>query len=205
MDIKIDAREFLLLQRKLKNIKGGLQLAIKRASTRAATKAAADIAKKITKASNIPSAVTKENVSKKPYGSSGMQISLAKSKRLGTRHFKPQQDEIGVSWVVNKGGKRLQLAGAFMGPTPNIRKVSWKQNAFIRSGKNRLPINKVVTVSPWGFFTKNRMVGPSVAEISKYFRQRVQHEVRFLISKNSSGQSSPSRAPRPAVGPPRRR
>lgn len=182
MKLSVNKAELKNFKLKLKKIKGGLEQATKKTASLSASRLVRQISKKIDAISNIPEDETKKTISRKNVNGA-VEIILKKVPRLGTRLFDPMQDEVGVSWQIDKGGKRLQLAHAFMGPNPNTSKVSWKGNAFIRSGKSRKPIKKVVTVSPLGVFLYHNLSDDVIADISKYYEETIAKQVQKVLNK----------------------
>lgn len=108
-------------------------------------------------------------------------VSLRKTKRLGLRHFGARQDKSGVSYRISKQGGRQRVNGAFQGPTPNIRKMSWKGNAFRRIGKSRLPIVKLLGVSAYGAYAKNELSGPQVEEINEEITRQMERRINLNV------------------------
>lgn len=104
-------------------------------------------------------------------------VTLKKTPRLGLRHFGAKQDKRGVSYKIAKNGGRQRVEGAFQGPRPGVMKTSWKGNAFKRVGKDRLPITKLLGVSAFGAYVKNKFSPVQVkrinAELAKQMERRI--------------------------------
>lgn len=82
-------------------------------------------------------------------------ITIKKSKRLGLRHFGAKQNKKGVNYKISKTKGRKFIAGAFQGPNPKARKISWKGNVFKREAKTRLPIYQKKGPTPRGVYLKS--------------------------------------------------
>lgn len=108
-------------------------------------------------------------------------VSLAKTKRLGLRHFGARQDKRGVSFKIAKVGGRSRVDGAFQGPKPGVMKMSWKGNAFKRVGPDRLPIVMLKGVSAYGAYAKNELTGPQLKEIAAELSKQMERRIKLNI------------------------
>lgn len=202
--IKGGTLELIAAEQRLKEIPGATEKAIKRAAKRTALKGSTSIVKQITKTSNIKSGITKERIKKGGRGKVGQFIRVDKSGRLGIRHFKARWTREGVSYQVEKGGKRLLVGGSFQGAWTTATKIAnkkgerlkkpkqvfvprpnpkWDGNAAVRKGKSRLPIVFLKGVSPLGWFTIKKMKRPNKSKLAKFFNERLRHEIRFILKK----------------------
>lgn len=209
IDISIKTDDLDKLRWRLDLIPNAIPTAIRRATKRTASKGKTNIIRQITDASNIKPKIAKEKSRDFRFGSTGAAVELRKTGRLGIRHFKGTQDEQGVFWQVGKDDQYKFMPRGFTGPTRKISKIAtvtgkgknreykrlespktgyitdqsskWKGNAFVRAGKKRLPIVKVMGVSPWGFFTRRKMTGPAVEDLTKHLRERLVHEAKFIL------------------------
>ena len=64
-------------------------------------------------------------------------------------------------------------------------KASWRGNAFIRVGKTRLPIRKLLGPSPWGVFVVGKKIGPSAQQIEAELKKQIDRRIRFILLKQS--------------------
>jgi hypothetical protein len=108
-------------------------------------------------------------------------VSIAKTRRLGLRHFGARQDGRGVSYKISKTGGRKRVNGAFQGPKPGVMNIRWKGNAFQRVGKERLPIVHIRGVSAYGAYAKNELSGPQVDAINLELRKQVERRIKLNI------------------------
>lgn len=108
-------------------------------------------------------------------------VRLKKTERLGLHHFGARQDKRGVSYKISKSGGRQRVNGAFQGPRPGAMKVSWKGNVFKRSGPKRLPIVKLLGVSPFGVYAKNDLEKPQIKAIEEELRKQMQRRIELNI------------------------
>ena len=178
------------LDSRINAIKGGMEKAIRRASTRAKTHAKKKISDVIRERVAIKAGTIKSQVIAKEVGKTGQQVTLSKSKRVSLREFGARQTAKGVSYRIAKTGRRGFAAGAFQGPRPGLMFTKYKGTVFKRKGKSRLPIMKIWGPSPWGAFTggnKERTVEDATvgvgASISELFNKRLQHEINYIISQ----------------------
>ena len=82
-------------------------------------------------------------------------ITIKRTKRLGLRHFGANQNKKGVNYKISKTKGRKFIAGAFQGPNPKAKKISWQGNVFKREGKPRLPIFHKRGPTPRGVYLKS--------------------------------------------------
>jgi hypothetical protein len=108
-------------------------------------------------------------------------VQLKKTPRLGMRHFGGKQDKRGVSYKIKKTGGRSRVDGAFSGPKPGVVKMSWKGNAFKRTGKGRLPIVQIKGVSAYGAYVKNNLAAPLVSDIESELMKQINRRINLNI------------------------
>jgi hypothetical protein len=112
-------------------------------------------------------------------------VSIAKTRRLGLRHFGARQDKRGVSFKISKQGGRQRVDGAFQGPKPGVMNVKWKGNAFRRIGKERLPIIHLRGVSAFGAYIKNKFTQPQIKRINDELRKQMERRIKLNILRAS--------------------
>jgi len=108
-------------------------------------------------------------------------VSIAKTRRLGLRHFGARQDQRGVSFKISKQGGRQRVDGAFQGPKPGVMNVKWKGNAFRRVGKERLPIIHLRGVSAFGAYVKNKFTKAQIQRINDELRKQMERRINLNI------------------------
>lgn len=108
-------------------------------------------------------------------------VSLTKTARLPLRAFGARQIRTGVTYRISKQGGRKLVKGAFQGPKPGVIKVSWRGNVFKRIGPERLPIVKLMGVSPWGVFTKKRMTPKQEQDIKAELKKQIDRRIKLNI------------------------
>jgi hypothetical protein len=108
-------------------------------------------------------------------------VSLAKTKRLGLRHFGARQDKRGVTFKIGKQGGRTRVEGAFQGPKPGVMNTKWKGNAFKRLGKERLPIIHLRGVSAFGAYVKNKFTQPQLRRINTELSNQMERRIKLNI------------------------
>ena len=112
-------------------------------------------------------------------------VRLEKTPRLGLRHFGAKQNKKGVTYKISKTGGRTLALGAFMGPTPKLAKVSWKGNAFKRTGKGRLPIVQITGVSAFGVYVKNNLTKPQVQTVTEELKKQIERRINLNVLRAS--------------------
>ena len=108
-------------------------------------------------------------------------VSIAKTRRLGLRHFGARQDKKGVSFKISKQGGRQRVDGAFQGPRPGVMNVKWKGNAFRRVGKERHPIIHLRGVSAFGAYVKNHFTQPQIKRINDELQKQMERRIKLNI------------------------
>ena len=68
-----------------------------------------------------------------------------------------------------------------MGPRAGAMAVKLRGHAFKRKGKKRLPIQKLMGVSPWGVFDQNNMK----PEQQEFARKRLAYELGRRVEFNT--------------------
>jgi hypothetical protein len=210
MEINVDTANLEKLRFRLSLIAGSMEKVIGRATKRTAAKGQTNMIRQITDQSWIKPKIAKEKARNDRWGKTGAVIELRKTGRLGTRHFKGTQDPLGMYWQVGRSDKWRFMPRGFSGPTRKLFQVfeksgkgkkatftrlskpkahylttqssKWKGNSFVRAGTKRLPIVKILGVSPWGFFKKNNLEGPTVEELTAHLKDRILHEARYLLN-----------------------
>jgi len=106
-------------------------------------------------------------------------VGIAKTPRLGLRHFGARQDKRGVSYKISKEGGRQRIEGGFQGPKPGVMKVSWKGNVFKRLGKERLPIVHLRGVSAFGAYAKNDFEKLQIKDIRTQLAKQMDRRIKL--------------------------
>ena len=112
-------------------------------------------------------------------------VSIAKTRRLGLRHFGAKQDKTGVSFKISKQGGRQRVQGAFQGPKPGVMNVKWRGNAFRRVGKERLPIIHLRGVSAFGAYVKNKFTPGQIKRINDELSKQMERRIKLNILRAS--------------------
>lgn len=113
-------------------------------------------------------------------------VSLKKTKRLPLKEFKARQNASGVVAKISKRGSQTFVASGFMGPQPGNKAAKLFGHAFKRRGKSRLPIVKLMGVSPWGAFVKRNMTPPTTKQIGAELEKQINKRIRFLLLKSQN-------------------
>jgi hypothetical protein len=112
-------------------------------------------------------------------------VRIAKTRRLGLRHFGAKQDKTGVSFKISKQGGRQRVQGAFQGPKPGVMNVKWRGNAFRRVGKERLPIIHLRGVSAFGAYVKNKFTKAQIKRINDELSKQMERRIKLNILRAS--------------------
>ena len=162
------------------------QMAI--AVNKVAGNAQKQIAKEVGKEIATPQKVIKTTISVKRAKvgvSPTATVTQKKTSRISLREFGAKQNKQGTTYKISKKGGRSLVAGAFQGPKPGVINVRTRGHVFKRTGKERLPIQKLMGPSPWGVTVKNKIdevvVKFSRADLLKQIKERT----RFLGLKKS--------------------
>jgi hypothetical protein len=211
MQIDVDTSDLAQYAQRLSFIPGAMKKIIGRATKRTAQKGQTNMIRQVTDASHIKPRIAKEKARNYSSGEGGAVVELRKTGRLGTRHFKGVQDPTGMYWQIKKTDQWRFMPRGFSGPTRKVFQVfqktgkgknkkferldkptprfittqstKWKGNSFVRAGSKRLPIVKILGLSPWGVFTRNEMLTPAVEDMTSHLKQRLLHEARYLLKE----------------------
>lgn len=195
MKLKIENAEEI--EQALKDIPGGFEKAFARASLRVAKQGVTLISADITGRVNIKKKDLKKVLRSKKRGNASAMTELDKSGRFPLKYFGAKQAKKGVTYKIDKGGKRTLALSAF---GPEIARLG--HHVFKRAtpvevpkkykGRNKdkgkrtdnLPIIPLFGVSPWGTFVKNKMIEPTKEKLAIAFGRRVETEARYLIEQH---------------------
>lgn len=177
--MKLDAESLNRLGNMLSGIKGGLEKAIARASRRVAKQGVTFISSDIRdKVSIKKKELDKRVLHAKQKGKTGQTVTLEYTPRFPLKYFGAKQTKKGVTYKIPKSGKKSLARGAFGPEIPRLGR-----HVFRRVGANRLPIQPLFGVSPWGTFMVNKMLEPTKQKLQKQFALRVMSEARWLIEE----------------------
>ena len=184
IEIQINAKQIKKLKEAVGKAKKSFPKELAGAINQVARKTKVKIGKDIRSVVAMKVAEAKKPISitaKATAGHLSATVSLKKTTRLGLRHFGARQTKKGVSYRISKTGGRGFVPGAFQGPTPQIRKMSWQGNAFKRVGKSRLPIVQIKGVSAYGAYKKNELSKPQVKEINAELRKQMERRINLNV------------------------
>lgn len=140
------------------------------------------IAKAIYQEIVVTQKVIKENLkkgSKATPSHLGSKVTIQHSKRIPLKEFKASQNPVGVKYKIKRGGGMRMRKSAFMGPKPGAIARRLGGHAFRREGKSRLPIQKMMGVSPWGVFVKKKMLKPTTQAMEAELKKQIERRIRF--------------------------
>jgi len=103
------------------------------------------------------------------------EITIPRTLRPSLKSFKARQTKKGVTYKIDKTGKRRTVQGAF---GPNIARLG--KHVYLRTGKSRLPIRKLKGPSVLGVFLKNDLAQWSVEQIADQMGKEVEKRVRAI-------------------------
>ena len=188
IDIKLrdrDVRRFEKLAVKYgkKNIDTHISRALNKAltKTRSATSDPKGISQRIRERLNVKAKDLNKWLKKTKVNKSNMsgKVSLLGTGRMNLAKFGARQTRRGVSYRIEKGGKRSMMPHAF-GPAPKFIAKLGGQVWVREHGAGRLPIRKAWGVSVLGFVKKNRMRRQFVKTANKRVRLELKERLRML-------------------------
>lgn len=106
-------------------------------------------------------------------------VSLLGTGRMNLAKFGAKQTRRGVSYRIEKSGKRRLMPHAF-GPAPKFISKLGGQVYVREHGAKRLPIRKAWGVSVLGFVKKNRMKKGFIKTANKRVRMELKERLRML-------------------------
>lgn len=126
-------------------------------------------------------------------------VAVKKSSRMPLKRFSPRQTQKGVTYRIEKQGKRQLLRGGFMGPRPGVIAAKLHGHVWIRKGymepgtsgprirgrRQREPIYIPRGPSPWGVL----VVGDNQEKVSKLLKDELSKQlgrrIKYLRLKQS--------------------
>ena len=169
----------------LKNVADNLPKQASIISGKTATKAVSFIAKDVSKQVAVKQKTVREHIRKKKKGKTAYTVELEKSRRIPLRDFGAKQNKQGVTYRIQKGGKRGFAKDAFQGPKPGVVNVKWKGRVFKRVGSSRLPIKQLKGPSPWGVVVRGGRLSAILSQIDAELIKQTQERIRYLRLKKS--------------------
>lgn len=134
------------------------------------------IAKQVTEHHAVLQRDVKKQISRRKIGKTGAEVALAKSKRIPLRDFSARETKSGVTYRIEKGGKRKKIKTAF-----KLERL--RGRVFRREDKERLPIIQLFGPSPWGVFKKHKLNVPSTKQIKKEMNEQASERLRYQTLK----------------------
>jgi hypothetical protein len=110
-------------------------------------------------------------------------VILKKGFRYKLKRFKPVQNKAGVRVKISRRRGSIVVPHAFMGPKPGQTAPKLNGHVFKREGKARKPIHILKGASPWGAFTKNNHLLPTVKQTEERLTYEINRRIRFLELK----------------------
>lgn len=193
--IKLNFAQMKQIENQLRDIPGGLDKAISRASKRVASQGRTIISKEIRQKVNIKKKnLDKKVLSTQKSGKRGQLLRLKKTVSLPLKYFDASQTEQGVKYKISKE-RGWSIAKSAFGPLiPRLgnhvfRRYDKGKAPKKYKGRNKargkrfdnLPIYPLFGVSPWGVFVKNKMLKPTAKKLQDKFFFQVRIEADKLI------------------------
>lgn len=183
LSLKINEQQLQRAMRDLQAVPRGLPKAIVGAINDTArematsTKQPLSVLKQITRRVQIKAKDVRSHIHVQRANRSRMRadIRLSESQRLSLKVFGARQIRRGVSYKIERGGRRQTVAGAF---------IALGGHAWRRIGRSRLPIVKLHGPSPWGVFVKALGAESQTAtEMERRMAINLDQRVQFLLKK----------------------
>jgi hypothetical protein len=178
--IEIDARQLAQLTKATENARKSLPRELSAAINEAAKRTNLGIQRQITKKTTVKAAAARKQikiVKRSSPATLSAHVSLKPSRRIPLRDFAASQKKSGVSYRIEKGGKKATVLGAFQGPKPGAVNTKWRGRVFKRVGQARLPIVQLFGPSPWGVFVKNKMSPAQVKDIEAELKYQIERRI----------------------------
>jgi len=169
----------------LKNVAGNLENQLSVVSGKTATKAVSFVAKDVSSQIAVKQKTVRDVIGKQKKGKTAYTVDIRKSARIPLRDFGAKQNAKGVTYRIQKGGKRGFVAGAFQGPRPGQINVKWKGRVFQREGTKRTPIRQLKGPSPWGVVVKGGRLATILSLIDAELIKQTKERIRYLKLKQS--------------------
>ena len=195
MKLKVERAE--QIEAALRDIPGGFEKAFARASMRTAKQGVTLISTDITGRVNIKKKDLKKGLKAKKVGRSSAMTELDKMPRFPLKYFGARQTKKGVSYKIEKGGKKSLALSAFGPLSPRLGNHVFKRATPVEIPKkyksrnkekkkrfDNLPIIPLFGISPWGVFVKNKMIEPTKEKLAIAFGRRLETEARYLIEQH---------------------
>ena len=167
-----------------RGIEGEIYKALRKATTKtlSATSSPQGMSQVIRKQLNVKASDLKKFLKKlkKPNRATmTSKVYIDSTGRLPLKHFGARQTKKGVTYKIEKQGKRKTALSAF-GVKPKMIE-SLGGHAYRREeGAARLPIRKLWGISVWGFATKNRMEKQFAQIAKKRLKLEIKERIRYL-------------------------
>ena len=164
----------------VKNVTDGFGPAMKKEMTTAVNKTSKfhknEIARSISKKVAIKQKDVKKVIDvKKATIRPTATVTVNKTSRLSLKYFGARQTKSGVSYRIEKGGKRRKLRDAF---GPSIPRLGG--HVYRRTGSARLPIKKLHGPSPAGVYNKHGLLRVSKEQLEARLDYELNRRVRAV-------------------------
>lgn len=197
VDIRTGTKTDKLLV-ELKNVADNLKKELGVVSWKTARAGKRFIAKDVSSQIKVKQADVKALIREKR-GDTEASVSLKKTSRMPLKRFSPRQTKKGVTYRIEKQGKRQLLRGGFMGPKPGVIAAKLHGHVWIRKGymepgtsgprirgrKQREPIYIPRGPSPYGVVLKGERKVPIANEIRQELKKQLATRIRYLRLKQS--------------------
>ncbi len=179
--VQVDRGQLAAVEARLQGIANGLPRALSGAVNDTVAKEKTNMSREIRaqvniKKKDIDPRLTRTRATP---GNPQASITLAKTSRLPLKYFGAKQTKRGVTYKIAKGASRSLLPSAF---GPNIDRLG--NHVYVRAGKDRLPIVKVMAISAWGAFVKNNLEAPTVADAERVLEHNLERRCRAVLLKS---------------------
>jgi hypothetical protein len=189
----IDPSQLKKLEQAIAGTPRKLQTELRLAVNATAKKTVRIMAKQISLQVKTPiKAITpKIKISRKATGEAlSAEVFIRPSARIPLRDFGARQTKTGVSYQIDRKGKRAVLPGAFTVESlgghvfQRFGEKTFKHTGRY-AGKFRQRIDKKYGPSPWGVFVKGQARGPSVEECKAELAKQIDRRIQFITFKKT--------------------
>ena len=187
--IEIAAPQLARLTKAVGDARKSLPKEISAAINSVSRKTKLDIGRKIRKQANIKKEVSElviKVVATSSPSSLSAKVVLRKTDRPSLKEFGATQTKRGVSYKINKQGRRGTVPSAFI--VASLGSHAFKRTgAFGKAtkgrykGKTREKIKRLRGPSPWGVFVKNNMSPVQVKEIEAELAKQIERRINLNV------------------------
>ena len=202
LDIKVNDAQLREVTEALRDVPKGLQKALAGAVNDTVRSTVTFISTKIRDRINIKKKDIDPHLkrTKATVSRPSAAVKLSESERLGVKYFGAKQSKKGVSYKIEKGGKRQLIERAFIAERIGGHVFKRQEDPSPPPGHRRkgtpvlvkrLKIFKKMGASPWGVFVKAGLEKVVVPDSAEKLQKNLDRKVAWLLSQRKPGGATP--------------